>query len=188
MLERFFPNYYTDKVSDLKVEFFTERKIKGILIDIDNTLIDYYENITEDTLKWIEAIKQSGIKILLLSNNNKDRVSRIGERLGLEGIHYASKPRRRGYVLAMEKMKLKNHEVCMIGDQLFTDVYGGNRLNMFTILVNKVHERDIWITKFKRPLEKRIMTSYQKNDEEMAKRRDYWKRKSAISKKIQEKN
>ena len=53
MLERFFPNYYTDKVSDLEIAFFTERKIKGIIIDIDNTLIDYYENITEDTFEVI---------------------------------------------------------------------------------------------------------------------------------------
>ena len=188
MLERFFPNYYTDKVSDLEIAFFTERKIKGIIIDIDNTLIDYYENITEDTLKWIEEIKKSGIKILLLSNNNKDRVDRIGGRLGVDGIYYASKPRRKGFVSAMKKMELGNHEICVIGDQLFTDVYGGNRLNIFTILVKQVHERDIWITKFKRPLEKRIMTLYLKNDDRMAKRRDSWKRKSAISKKIQEKN
>lgn len=188
MLERFFPNYYTDKVSDLKTEFFTERKIKGILIDIDNTLIDYYENIAEDTLQWIEHIKKSGIKILLLSNNNKDRVNRIGNRLGVEGIYYAAKPRRRGFVSAMEKMNLKNHEVCIIGDQLFTDIYGGNRLNIFTVLVKQVHERDIWITKFKRPLEKHIMRLFLKNDDKMAKRRDSWKEKSAISKKIQEKN
>jgi len=188
MLERFFPNYYADKVSDLKIEFFKERKIKGILIDIDNTLIDYYENMTEDTLKWVEKIKESGIKIRLLSNNNKDRVDRIGKRLGVNGIHYASKPRRKGFVAAMKNMQLRNHEICVIGDQLFTDVYGGNRLNIFTILVKQVHERDIWITKFKRPLEKRIMTLYLKNDDKMAERRDLWKKKSAISKKIQEKN
>lgn len=188
MIERFFPNYYTDKVSDLKLSFFTERKIKGIIIDIDNTLIDYYENITDDTLQWIDELKANEIKILLLSNNNKDRVDRIGERLGVEGIFYASKPRRKGYVSAMKKMQLKNNEVCVIGDQLFTDVYGGNRLNIFTILVKQVHERDIWITKFKRPIEKRIMTLYLKNNEKMAERRDLWKKKSAISKKIQEKN
>jgi len=88
----------------------------------------------------------------------------------------------------MKQMDLKNCEICVIGDQLFTDIYGGNRLNIFTVLVKQVHERDIWITKFKRPLEKRIMARYQKNDEKMAKRRDLWKEKSAISKKIQEKN
>ena len=88
----------------------------------------------------------------------------------------------------MKKMKLNNQEICVIGDQLFTDIYGGNRLNIFTVLVKQVHERDIWITKFKRPLEKRIMTSYHKNNEKMAQKRDSWKKKSAISKKIQEKN
>jgi len=84
--------------------------------------------------------------------------------------------------------QLNNQEICVIGDQLFTDIYGGNRLNIFTVLVKQVHERDIWITKFKRPLEKRIMTSYHKNNEKMAQKRDSWKKKSAISKKIQEKN
>ena len=81
-------------------------------------------------------------------------------------------------------MNLKNVEVAVIGDQIFTDVYGGNRLNMLTILVEQIAIKDIWITKIKRPIEKYVLKCYKqksaKQDEEKAK----WKLKSSISKKV----
>lgn len=185
MIERFFPNQYEDKISNIDIEKLMRKGIKGLLIDIDNTLIDYYENIEKDTKKWINSAKGKGLQMYLLSNNNKKRVDKIGKMVGLNGIHYAAKPRRKGILIAMKKMELNNNEIAIIGDQIFTDVYGGNRLNIYTILVKQINKKDIWITKWKRPIEENIIKKYLKNDLQMIKSRDAWKLKSAIRKKVQ---
>jgi HAD superfamily phosphatase (TIGR01668 family) len=96
----------------------------------------------------------------LLSNNSKKHVEEIGTKLNVEGIHHAIKPRKKGFFNALKHMNLENNEVAVIGDQIFTDVFGGNRLNMYTILVEQIYIKDIWITKIKRPFEKYVLKKY----------------------------
>lgn len=185
MLERFFPNEYKDKVSDIDVDNLVKMGIKGVLVDIDNTLIDYYENVTPETYEWVEKVKKAGIIFYLLSNNNKERVEKIGSKFNVKGIYHAKKPRRVGIINAMKELKLKNSELAIIGDQVFTDVYGGNRLNIYTILVNQINKKDIWMTVWKRPIEKLIVKLYVRDSGKSNLKRDKWKFKSATSKKVQ---
>lgn len=185
MIERFFPNEYKKKVSDIDIENLTRRGIKGILVDIDNTLVDYNQNIDETTFEWIENVKKAGIIFYLLSNNNKERVDSVGSIFGVNGIHHAGKPQRKGIIAAMNKLGLKNSELAIIGDQIFTDVYGGNRLNVYTILVEQISKQDPILTIWKRPLEWIVKKLYIKDNGNSNTKKDNWKKLSAIRKKVQ---
>lgn len=160
MIERFFPDDFVKKIEDINITELKEKGVKGLIIDIDNTLIDYDKNIHDETIEWIKNVKESGLKICLLSNNSKKHVDETALKLDVEGIHHAIKPRKRGFLNALKQMNLKNNEVAVVGDQVFTDVFGGNRLNMYTILVEQISIKDIWITKIKRPFEKYVLKKY----------------------------
>jgi predicted HAD superfamily phosphohydrolase YqeG len=99
-------------------------------------------------------------------------------------VHNSGKPAKKGYIRAIKLLNVKNTEIAAVGDQIFTDVYGGNRLNMHTILVKPIEIKDIWITKIKRPLENFVLTKYKHYDYQNDSKRLNWKKKSAKNKKI----
>ena len=185
MLERFFPNEYRKKVADIDIKNLVRLGIKGVLVDIDNTLVDYDQNIDPETFEWIENIKKEGIIFYLLSNNNKERVDSVGNIFDVKGIYHAGKPQRRGIISAINELNLKNSELAIIGDQIFTDVYGGNRLNIYTILVEQMSPKDPILTIWKRPFERLVVKLYVRDNGKSSKKRDKWKLSSAISKKVQ---
>ena len=184
MIERLFPDKHIKKVEDINLAELKKMGLKGMIIDIDNTLIDYNKNLRESTIEWINNAKKEEFKICLVSNNTKQRVTEIANKLSLEGICNATKPRRKGFIEALNKMNLKNTEIAVVGDQVFTDVYGGNRLNMFTILVEQIAIKDIWITKIKRPIEKYVLRRYNERSEKHEEKKIQWKIKSANAKKV----
>jgi len=183
MIERLFPDKYMKKIEDIDLSELSQLGIKGMIIDIDNTLIDYHKNMRKSTVEWINNAKKQ-FEIYLVSNNTKQHVSEIAKKLSLNYIYSANKPRRKGYIEALKQMKLKNVEIVVIGDQVFTDVYGGNRLNMFTILVEQIAIKDIWITKIKRPIEKYVLRRYNERSEKHDEKKLKWKVKSAYAKKV----
>jgi len=134
-------------------------------LDVDNTLIDYEKNLFEDCEEWCYNLKNYGIKMCILSNTNKlEKVKKVAEILNLEYIFFAHKPSKRGFKKAKALLGLKSENIAVVGDQVFTDVLGGNRSKMFTILTKPIDERDIWLTKLKRPFEKIVMQKYLKNN------------------------
>lgn len=162
MLTRFFPGKYLTSIFELNIDELMKQGIKGIIFDIDNTLVPY--DVAEPTDKIIalfEEIKRKGLQITLVSNNKEDRVIKFNEKLKVFAIHKAKKPRTINLKRAMELMQLQSEQVAIVGDQVFTDVYGGNRAGITTILVNPVSEKDEWITKVKRGLEKKILRRYE---------------------------
>lgn len=162
----FYPNGYFNKVSEISLEYLKENNIKGLILDVDNTLIDYYRNISEETVKWANNLKQNGIKMCILSNSEKkDKVKAVAEKLGLEYSYFGMKPLKRGFKKAKRMLGLENCEIAAIGDQIFTDVIGANRIKMFSILVEPIEEKDIWVTRLKRPIENYIKKKYLKTKE-----------------------
>ena len=158
-----YPDYYCNKVTDITPELLQKNNIKGLILDVDNTLIDFDRNLVDGVEKWITQIKENKIKCIILSNSNKvDKVKMVAQTLDLPYIYFATKPLKRGFRKAKEQLQLENENIAVIGDQIFTDVLGANRTKMFSILVNPVAEKDIWITKLKRPLEEAIVKSYVK--------------------------
>lgn len=159
----FYPKGYFKKVSDISIEYLNQNNIKGIILDVDNTLIDYYKHMTEETTNWVNMLKENNIKLCILSNSNKkEKVKEVAKKLDLEYSYWGMKPLKRGFKKAKKILNLPNSEIAAVGDQIFTDVIGANRMKMFSILVEPIEEKDIWVTLLKRPIEKFIKHSYLK--------------------------
>ena len=152
-----YPNLYLKSVENITIEILNKNNILGLILDIDNTLIDYDKNLPESIIKWCNNLKAQGIKMCILSNTNKlYKVEKVAKTLSLEYLYFAHKPNKKGFLKAKEILGLENENIAVVGDQVFTDVFGGNRCNMFTILTVPLDKRDILITKIKRPFEKVI--------------------------------
>lgn len=157
----FYPDFYCNNVRDVKLEFLREKNIKGIILDVDNTLVDYYKNFEDGTIEWVNSLKNAGIKFCIVSNSNKlEKVKYVANTLDLPYFHFAKKPLKFGFKKAQKKLELEPQNIAAIGDQIMTDVVGSNRCKMFSILVKPIKEKDIIITRIKRPIENWIIKSY----------------------------
>ena len=156
-----YPNFYCDNVREVKYEFLKENNIKGIILDVDNTLIDYYRKFEDGTLEWVDNLKKQGLKFCIVSNsNNLNKVKYVADTLNIPFLTFAKKPFKTGFLEAQKIMGLKRENIAAIGDQIMTDVIGANRCKMFSILVKPIAEKDIWVTKVKRPIENAIIKKY----------------------------
>ena len=139
-----------------------KRGVEGILLDIDNTLIDYTKKLSNEIIKWVNAAKSQGFKLCILSNSNKlDKITKVADKLELEYISFAKKPSKGGYLKAADLLKLENNKIAMIGDQVFTDVLGANKVGMLAIYVEPINKKEYWYTKWKRPIESLILKLYE---------------------------
>lgn len=159
-----YPKGYFNKVSEISLEYLKENNIKGLILDVDNTLIDYYKNMSEDTINWANDLKQNGIKMCILSNsNNEKKVTEVANKLGIEKYSYfGMKPLKKGFKKAKNILELDASEIAVIGDQIFTDILGANRMKMHSILVDPIDKKDIFMTVFKRPIENAIKRKFVK--------------------------
>ena len=166
-----YPSIYLNNVKEITIELLKENNIKGLLLDVDNTLIDFNHKILEGAKEWCEDLKKQGIKICILSNTNKiEKVKRVAKELDLQYINFAKKPSKSGFKRAMELLKLEAENMAIAGDQVMTDILGGNRVKMFTILTKPLDKKDIFITRVKRPLENMIIKSYLRKIEKESER------------------
>ena len=157
-----YPKEYFNSVKDIKIEFLNKNNIKGLILDVDNTLIDYHQNFAEEVKQWLKNLQGQGMKLCLLSNSNKkEKVKKIADEFGIPYRIFAKKPLKSGFLKVQKQMKEKTENIAVIGDQIFTDVIGGNRCGFFTILVEPIHEKDYWFTAWKRPIEEKIKNNYQ---------------------------
>ena len=162
-MEIFYPALVLDRVQDITEEVLEKNGIKGLILDIDNTLVpSHMKEADENTVMWIEKIKSAGFKVCIVSNASKKRVIKFNDRLKLYAVHRASKPGTKAFKKAARLMDLKNENIAVVGDQIFTDIYGGNRAKMFTILVKPIHARENFFVMLKRFPEKIILKSYRK--------------------------
>lgn len=156
-----YPDLYLNSVIDINATLLKKNKLEALILDVDNTLIDYYKNLIDGAEDWCENLKSEGIKCIILSNSNKkEKVETVAKKLGIKYIMFAKKPLKSGFKMALEKLEMKPEQVAVVGDQIFTDVIGAKRMKMFSILVKQVGEKDIFITKVKRPIENAIIKKY----------------------------
>ena len=159
-----YPKEYLNSVKDISIELLNKNNIKGLILDVDNTLISLDKKMPAGIVEWVKNIKAKGIKICILSNSNKiDKVEAVAKLIETPYIFFGKKPLKSGFLRAQNILKIKAENIAVVGDQIFTDVIGANRCNMFSILVKPIEEKDYLITKIKRPLEKMIIKKYQKN-------------------------
>lgn len=120
----FYPSIYLNNVKEITIELLKENNIKGLLLDVDNTLIDFNHKILEGAKEWCEALKKEGIKLCILSNTNKiEKVKRVAKELDLPYINFAKKPFKSGFKRATNLLELNAENIAVAGDQIMTDVF-----------------------------------------------------------------
>lgn len=156
-----YPNLYCKNVMAITMDILQKNNIKGLILDVDNTLIDIDRNMNPKVKDWVDELKAKGIKMCIVSNTNKvDKVKKVSEILDIPYFYFAKKPLKSGFKKAKELLKLDYENIAAVGDQIMTDVVGANRCKIFSILVEPISEKDIFITKVKRPIEKLIINRY----------------------------
>ena len=152
------PDLHAESILHIDLDKLKKKNIKGLIIDIDNTLVAWdIKSANDITKKWLLKLKEKGFKVCLVSNNTEDRVVKFNEELKLLAIHNAVKPRRKSFRKAMEMMGTNISNTAIIGDQIFTDVLGGNRIGIYTILVTPIESKEFWWTTFVRKIERHVL-------------------------------
>ena len=152
------PKLYLRSVFDLPLDQLKERGIRGLIFDLDNTLLYWnaYEG-TPEAKELFRRLKQTGFLSCLVSNNKRDRVEKVARVLDVPAISKARKPSRRAFRQALATLGTTEKETAVVGDQLFTDVLGGNRLGLYTVLVMPLSKREFFGTKAIRSLERIVL-------------------------------
>lgn len=163
MIKKLYPTQYIQSIYEIDLLQLKKNGIRGIIFDIDNTLVPYDE-VEPNTkiIDFFEMLRKNGFIITLVSNNTEDRVVKFNEKLKVFALHKSHKPLTRNFIKALRMMKCEKNEAIIVGDQIFTDVFGGNKAGIQTILVRPVSDKDEWKTKIKRGVERRIISKYEK--------------------------
>jgi len=163
LLKLFLPTEHVTSVHEIDFTQLKNKGIKGIITDLDNTLVAWDEpHATTQVIKWFERLEEKSFNYVIISNNDEDRVREFSEPIKVDYVARARKPLRGAFNRAADKMGLKPKEVAVIGDQLLTDVLGGNRGGYYTILVKPIVETDAKVTQFNRRIERMILNHFRK--------------------------
>lgn len=163
MLKQFLPDQHVKSIFEITPESLIEKGIKGIITDLDNTLVEWDRpSATPRLIEWFETMRQQNILVTIVSNNNEERVKFFADPLVTPYIYRAKKPMTKAFNKAVADMGLKKNETVVIGDQLLTDVLGGNRGGFHTILVVPVAQTDGLATRFNRAIERRLLNLFRK--------------------------
>lgn len=163
MLQRFYPTDYKDSTYAIDFEALYQKGIRGVIFDIDNTLVPHGAPADERALQLFAKLKEIGMNTCLISNNQLPRVKPFADAVGSLFIENAHKPSTKNYRKAMELMATDEKTTIFVGDQLFTDVYGANRTGIPTILVKPIHPKEEIQIVLKRYLEKIVLYFYERN-------------------------
>lgn len=157
-LKDFAPNLYVQSIYHIDLEALKKSGITSIITDLDNTLVEADSpEYTPKLVKWLDDLQELGFKVIIVSNNNKTRVSQFADPLTVPYIHRAKKPTKVSFKKALTILNSKVEETVVIGDQLLTDVYGGNRMGLYTILVVPISEKERLNTKINRAIERFLL-------------------------------
>jgi HAD superfamily phosphatase (TIGR01668 family) len=163
MLRRFYPKRLAKTSYDIDYEKLYKEGYRGLLFDIDNTLVEHGANATPRAIELFERLKKIGFQTCLISNNSDERVKRFNQKIGANYIYKANKPMAKNYIKATKIMGTRIDNTVFVGDQLFTDVFGANRIGMMTYLVKPIHPKEEIQIVFKRKLERIVLYFYRRD-------------------------
>ncbi|MBR7151865.1 MAG: YqeG family HAD IIIA-type phosphatase [Clostridia bacterium] len=157
------PTYMFSSYREVTPDFLREHGIRGLLLDIDNTLAPYeQEDPDESILSWVKGMQAAGVAIALVSNNHPPRVERFNRPLGLLAYADSGKPFKRTLLRAMRELDREPSECAMMGDQLLTDSYAGRHIGLPSIIVPPIKDKTNAFFRFKRLLERPYIRRYAK--------------------------
>ncbi|HEY8909710.1 MAG TPA: YqeG family HAD IIIA-type phosphatase [Desulfosporosinus sp.] len=156
MFEYFRPTLQAPSLDLISVEQLVRDGIRGLIIDLDNTMTPWNDvEVGPKVAQWFIEVNDADIRACVVSNNKKrQRVAVVAERLGIPFVFRATKPRGRAFRAGMDLLGTGPKDTAAIGDQLFTDILGGNRLGLYTILVTPINDREFIGTRVVRRIEK----------------------------------
>lgn len=158
MLRLLRPDLYLDSIYSLDFEFLEQNNIKGLLIDLDNTLLPWdCLNISKKLKAWIENCKARGLSLCIVSNNRARRINECARQLEIPAVIGAIKPSKKAFLKGLDILGIKKSQAAVIGDQIFTDVLGAKRMGMLAILVKPVSKKEFIWTKLMRGVESIIL-------------------------------
>lgn len=163
MLKKLCPKYQADSILALDVEVLEQSGIKGIIFDLDNTLVEWKKDtLTPEVIDLISRLKDKGFKLCILSNALEHRVEVVAQTLNIPYVSRAIKPRKSPFRKALEIMGTKPAETAIVGDQLFTDILGGNRMKLYTIWTPPLSSTEFLSTRAVRQIERLVIKRFQK--------------------------
>lgn len=159
----FMPSDYVQSVFQIDIEKLANSGFKGIITDLDNTLVGWdVKTPTKEIQEWFKKANDLGLTITIVSNNSEKRVSGFSKDLDVDFIFKARKPMGRAFKKAIQHMNIKPEETVVIGDQMLTDVLGGNNNGLYTIMVVPVKKTDGFLTRLNRIIERRLLNYFKR--------------------------
>lgn len=165
IFEKLYPGEYVDSTYDIDFDGLWKEGYRGVIFDIDNTLVPHGAPADEKACALFSHLKELGYECMLLSNNKEPRVKQFHDAVQVSYIHKAGKPNPAGYRRAMAQMGTDEHNTLFVGDQIFTDIYGANLTGIRTILVKPIHPKEEIQIVLKRYLEKIVLFFYRRRVE-----------------------
>lgn len=160
MLERFYPKEYVDSTYNIDFEKYYEDGYRSIIFDIDNTLVPHGAPADDRAIALFKRLHAIGYKTMMISNNKEPRVKMFCDAVESPYIYKAGKPKPDNYIKAMELMGTDTNNTLFVGDQIFTDVWGANKSNIYSILVKPINPKEEIQIILKRYLEKIVLAFY----------------------------
>ncbi len=152
------PDWQLHSVLDIDLDKLQQLGRTALIFDLDNTLTGWNSYVlSEEIVAWFQKLKEKSFQALILSNNHPKRIAAIADRLHVPFIERAHKPKRSGYERALRRLGISSRQAVMVGDQIFTDVFGANRAGWFTILVDPLYKKEFWGTKISRFFERTVL-------------------------------
>ena len=162
------PDYVFSEFTDITADFLISHGIKALVIDVDNTLAPYEQELPDQkTIDWFKTLVDNGIKAALISNNKNDRIEKYNSLLSLPAYPDSKKPSTKAILRAIEQMGVDTESTAGLGDQLLTDTLAVHRLDMISLIVPPIKDKKTLFFRFKRLLEKPFMKRYYKKKHEV---------------------
>ena len=157
------PEYKFETFNEVTAEFLVSLGIRGVLLDIDNTLEPYEHALPgEQVISWLKSLSDHGIRTAIVSNNNRDRVDTFNKEMGMPAYARAGKPFKQKLLSAMADIGTGKTNTAFIGDQILTDVLAAHNAGIIAILVPPINDKRDLFTRFKRVLERPVHRKYER--------------------------
>lgn len=167
MLKNLYPRIYVSSILEIKPGLLKDLGLKGVIFDLDNTIVRRDSlNAPPEILKLITELREEGFKMGIVSNNSRRRVGTIAAEMDMPAVHRAVKPLAGPFRRALKLLGTSPRETALVGDQIFTDILGGNMAGLYTILVVPMQGKEFWGTRLiSRHLEKIVLARLKRKPE-----------------------
>lgn len=162
MLKRFYPDIYIDSAYDIDFKAMYDKGFRGIIFDVDNTLVEHGAPVTPRAKSLFESLRKIGFDTCIISNNKESRVKPLAQEVDSKYVSKADKPSPKNYIKAMDLMGTDRDSTFFVGDQLFTDVWGANRAGIKSVLVKPIDKHEEIQIILKRRLEWIVLYFFRK--------------------------